>query len=62
MLNLHWEIDRITIAYSELKKWDEVIYWSEFFFNLPNNCGEFNNDLDNSFLKRFMSVKEKTIT
>lgn len=36
-LNIGTRINRLTIEYAKLKKWEDVIFWAELFFNLPKN-------------------------
>ena len=60
LLQIGNSLNRLTIEYSKLKKWDEVIYWCRLFFDLPkqyrnSNSKELRKRLDKAIVNFVLS-------
>ncbi len=59
-LQVGYDINRLTTAYAKLKKWEEVVYWAELFFNLPKNYRDRSSEGEQEKIKKRLqrTIKE----
>lgn len=58
-LQVGYDINRLTTAYAKLKKWEEVVYWAELFFNLPKNYRDRSSEGEQEKIKKRLERSKK---
>lgn len=61
-LQIGYEIDRITIAYAKLKKWDRVMYWGDILFGLDVEYRNRSSKSDLEKIKKRIERARSSIT